>query len=123
MATFNSIAQYLKQNIRVEAKSSNYTVLTTESGKIFTNEGATSQVEFTLPSAEAEVSYTFIVQDSDGIRINAASGDTIRLGNSAVSSSGGYIESTDLSASLTLICLNTTEWIVLGGFNGSWTTN
>ena len=85
----------------------------------FTNEGATSQVVFTLPTAAANLFYTFIVQDADGLRINAASGDTIRIGATATAAAG-YVESTTIGDTVTLVAINSTEWIATAS-HGTWT--
>ncbi len=89
------------------------TVLTsTQSAETFTNEGASAQIEFDLPTAVAGLRYTFIVQDIDGIKIVAATGDTIRNGG-VVSDSAGYIESTTIGSVITLLAINATEWLTI----------
>lgn len=81
---------------------------------VVSNEGATSQPNFTLPAAVGTTlsrMLLFVAQDADGIKITAASGDTIRDGGT-VSASGGYIQTTVQGATLWLISINATEWIV-----------
>jgi len=90
----------------------------TDRYKVVTNEGTTVKPVITLESAAAGITRTFIVQDSDGIRIVAASGDTIRIGTS-ISSSGGYAESTTIGSTLTLIAINATEWFAISSL-GTW---
>ena len=63
--------------------------------------------------------YTFIVQDGDGIQINAATGDTIRIAGT-VSNSGGFVSSTTIGDVLELVAINATEWMALGPVMG-WT--
>ena len=89
-----------------------------ESGKILTNEGATAKNYHTLPTAAAGMRFTFICQDSDGIRATANTGDTVRLASS-VSGSAGYAESTTIGSSLTLASINATEWIA-ESITGTW---
>lgn len=89
-----------------------------ESRKVLTNEGATEKNYETLPTAAAGLLYIFVVQDSDGIRITAAAGDTIRVG-SDVSAAGGHIESTTVGASVTLLAINATEWVAIAD-KGAW---
>lgn len=107
-ATF---AGYVLNKVFVSAKSSTpYTVLTTESNAHFTNEGAAAKIVFNLPTAAANLKYTFIVQDADGIDITAATGDTIRR-DTSVTATGGTITSTSIGSTITLVAINATEWI------------
>lgn len=92
---------------------------TAECGKVFTNEGATAANYHTLPTAVAGLTYgPFFVQDADGMRIVANSGDTVRLGTS-VSAAAGYCESTTIGSSVTLVCINATEWVA-SSITGTW---
>jgi hypothetical protein len=94
------------------------TLTTASLGTTFTNEGATSRSDFVLPTAATGQKYTFYVPDADGIRVTAASGDTIRLG-SAVSAAAGYAESTTIGSSITLEAINATEWVAVS-LIGTW---
>ena len=86
------------------------TVAATESGTVFTNEGAAAMSTFTLPTAVAGYVYTWIVQDTDGITITAGAGDTIRW-DTSVTATGGSISSTAIGSSITLVAINATEWV------------
>jgi hypothetical protein len=91
-----------------------------EKGKVLTNEDATAKNYHTLHSASAgEGPLHFVVQDSDGIRIVANDGDTIRFGDT-VTVTAGYAESTEIGATVTLFPINDTEWVALS-FHGTWT--
>ena len=90
-----------------------------ESRKLLTNEGATARNDHDLPSAVAGVAYTFVVQDSDGMRINAAAGDTIRIAGS-VSAAAGYIESTTIGDAVTVVAINATEWVATNLVGTGW---
>ena len=103
----------------VEAATTDPAPTAEESGKVFTNEGATSQVTMTLPSAAAGVEFTFVVQDNDGITITASSGDTIRVAGS-VSIAGGTAASTTIGDTLSLLAINNTEWVAVSS-HGTWT--
>lgn len=95
-------------------------VITAHEGRtVFTNEGSTAKNYHTLPTAVAGYDEEFIVQDSDGMRITAASGDTIRI-ESSVSAAGGYIESTVVGSTIRLVSINATEWIATAKM-GTWT--
>lgn len=84
----------------------------------FTNEGASALQVFTLPSAAQNFTYTFFVQDADGLQVTAAAGDTIRVGSS-VSAAAGNISSTNIGSCIKLQCINVTEWVAVSVV-GSW---
>lgn len=94
---------------------------TNQSFNVITNEGATGLVTLTLPAAAAGIQYTYYVQDSDGIKVQAAAGDTIRRA-ATVSASAGYVKSVVVGGSLTLVAVNATEWVSLSEL-GTWTTD
>lgn len=89
-----------------------------ETEAVLTNEGSTAKNYHTLPTAAAGLSYTFIIQDSDGMRITAGASDTIRLAGS-VSVAAGYIDSTTIGSAVTLVAINATEWMATG-LVGTW---
>lgn len=89
-----------------------------QSGTVFTNEGASALGTFNLPTAAANLIYTFVVQDSDGIKIVANTGDTIRISASA-SASAGNATSTVIGSTVTIVAINATEWISIST-NGTW---
>jgi hypothetical protein len=95
-----------------------YAISADKSGVTFTNEGATEQAYFTLPTAVAGATAKFIVQDADGIRVTAAAGDTIRLAGN-VSAAAGYIASTTIGSTVTLTAINATEWVA-DSLVGTW---
>ena len=102
-----------RTTIQVEPCSSNTTVNASDIFKLFANEGATSLITFSLPAAQVSRGpFLFLVQNSNGIKIQAASGDTIRVGTS-VSSAGGSISSTTVGAAITLVAINDTEWVAI----------
>lgn len=93
----------------------------TSTWRVYTNEGTTAENYHTLPSASTGDQFTFIVQDSDGIRITAAAGDTIRpIAGTAASAAAGFIRCATQGAFITLIAINATEWIAIGSA-GTWT--
>jgi hypothetical protein len=95
-------------------------VLASEGGTVFTNEGTTILANCRLPSGSTEgLLYRFVCQDTDGIRVTSQAGDTIRLGDT-VSIDGGYAETTALGSSLELVAINDAEWIALS-IVGTWT--
>jgi len=90
-----------------------------ESNKVLTNEGTTAENYHTLPSAAAGYVFTFVVQDADGLRVVAAGGDTIRVIDK-VTAAAGYLSSTTIGSTVTLVAINGTEWIATS-ISGVWT--
>ena len=92
-----------------------------ESGKVFTNEGVSAANYHTLPAARAGLTYTFVVQDTDGIRVVAGAGDTIRITASATPAAG-YVEAATIGNCITLVAINATEWVSIATV-GTWTVS
>lgn len=103
----------------VAAKTASTNVADAESGKLFNNTGAGAEVPFTLPTAVAGLTYTFVVSDADGIKVTAAAGDTIRLGTT-VSKAAGYVSAAAIGSTLKITAINATEWIA-EYWVGEWT--
>lgn len=94
--------------------------LTSNNSKsIFTNQGATALAYFNLPQAATGLSYTFYVQDSDGIRIVANGTDTITIGSST-SAGGGFAENLNAGTCVTLQAINSSQWAAMT-YAGTWT--
>ncbi len=106
--------------VPVNVQASSTTLNANKTFGIYSNEGASALVVLTLPSAAANLQYTFIVQDGDGIQVTAAAGDTIRIG-SAVSAAAGNISNTVVGSTITLTAINATEWIATSSVGGTWT--
>ena len=91
---FNSAGQI--ENIaytrRVVAKTSNYTVKATESGTIFTTQGATAAVVFTLPATTACDGLEFIFYNCEDVNMTVAAGsaDTMTAINDEEADSVGF---------------------------------
>lgn len=105
--------------VPVVAKTGNYSALATDSNNVFTNGGAVASVTFTLPAAASGFEYTFVVDNTNGIVIKASGTNTIRAGP-VVSSAGGTMTSTMTGSSITIVAINTTEWMATSVL-GSWT--
>jgi hypothetical protein len=89
-----------------------------ESFNVISNEGAVALNYQKLVSAAAGYEFKFVVQNANGMRLIASTGDTIRY-TDTVSASSGYIESTNLGATILLRCINATEWFV-SSISGTW---
>jgi len=88
-------------------------------GGVTFNSGATALVTRTLPGAAAGAQYTYVVMDSDGIKIQAASGDEIRVIDK-VTAAAGYIQSTTIGSVVCLLAVDSTTWVALH-IHGVWT--
>lgn len=93
----------------------------TESRTLFTNEGASAEAYNTLPVAAAGVGpFGFYCQNTNGIRVVANTGDTIRI-EDAVSATAGFARSVTVGSLLWLECINAAEWVASCKPAGVWT--
>jgi hypothetical protein len=89
--------------------------------RVYINTGASSLRTITITGIGADSigsEVRLVVTDSDGLKLVAPSGVTIRDGGS-VSAAGGYIESTTVGSVVTLQVISTTEIYVVSK-NGTW---
>ena len=94
-------------------------LLVAESRKVLVNEDTLGEMNFhTLPLAAAGLTFTAICDHTDGIRLTANTSDTIRVGAS-ITKAAGYIESTVVGSTVTLVCINGVKWIAVS-FSGTW---
>lgn len=106
----------IKYNAVVIAKTngsgSPYSVLTTDSGAVFTNTGASAEVYLSLPAATSGLVYEGVCTDTDLMRFTANGTDTIRHGGS-VSTAGGYLQLGVLGTTVCLKCVESGKWTVM----------
>jgi hypothetical protein len=102
----------------VEQRSTSVGAAVTESGKRFTNEGAGAGVTITLPASDRGLWYVFYVQAAQNLIVQAAGGNTIRVG-AAVSAAAGTATSNVVGSCLILQAINATEWVALSAV-GAW---
>ena len=93
----------------------------TDSGTLYTNEGDGDGAEVTLPTAKTSPSliFKFYVQAAQTLTITAGADDTIRIGSS-VTAAAGSITCATVGSSVTLECINATEWVATASV-GTWT--
>jgi hypothetical protein len=103
----------------VQARTSNATESANEYFSFTTNEGTTARVDRTLPNAAGGGNLCYAVQDTDGLRVIASSGDTIRIADK-VTASAGYIESLAVGSIWCGVAINATEWFTFQ-IKGTWT--
>lgn len=106
----------------VAVKTGDYSVLTTDTGTIFVSDGNSAgagNVTFTLPTASAGLTYTFVDANAtaaDDLWITAATGDTINGGKAAKS----YKCTGDaVKQSVTITAVDATRWEIVAEL-GTW---
>lgn len=121
----------LPTQLRIEVisgKTTNYTLVTADGGKIFTTNGASGEVDFTLPTSPA-AGYRcgFTVQAAQVLKVIAPTSNTINVGGS-VSAAAGNITSSQVGAYVELEYFAGNKWIAKmatgsGGSSGAggWT--
>jgi hypothetical protein len=108
----------------VIAKTSNYTASSTDGNTFFTNTGATGEVDFTLPTAAAGLTYSFYVDALHTVKVICPGSATIQLAGSVTSAGGNAVNSTT-GSSLTLVCVtsgSSGKWVAQSS-NGKWILN
>lgn len=95
-----------------------------ESGSVYTNEGATAENYHTLPTPVAGLTFTFMVQDADGLRITCATpaSEQVYIGASPTTLTTGYANSTTIGSSVTVTAINSTTWVASAS-TGTWVVN
>jgi hypothetical protein len=93
----------------------------TESRKLITNTGVTAEAYNSLPpSAPLGTECAFYCDDTDGIRVTAPTGETIRLEGSA-SAAAGFIRSVAIGSGVILTKVAASSWASLQKPAGTWT--
>lgn len=98
--------------ISVVAKTSDYTILTSEAqgNRLFTNEGASGDVKLTLPTAVAGQVVTIACAENYKIEVEAASGDKIYTNNAT---NVDIIFNNIKGNIVQLYAINATEWLAI----------
>ncbi|MES2597176.1 MAG: hypothetical protein V4662_17650 [Verrucomicrobiota bacterium] len=122
---WHNVAGYLLETIskRISHRTADYTILATESGKTFTNLGASGTIKITLPAAVVGLHFPFIIRTTATLQIDP-NGSSDRLESTALprvaGGAGKYISAGVIGARLHLICLETGKWAVWNS-EGTWT--
>ncbi len=111
----------LKFSYVVNAKTGNYSVTNPDSGKLFTNAGASGEVDFTLPTWASGLFYIFDVEAAQTLKVIAAGTDTIRIAGS-VSVGGGNITNATIGGMVTIAATASGKWVATS-HEGTWTVN
>lgn len=102
----------------VEAKTASYTVVAADNGKVFTDEGASVGITFTLPTASVGLHLTFVNTINPALTVNRAGTDTINVGLTSGTSVASA--STGNGGVLRLISAVAGRWFALTEL-GTWT--
>lgn len=97
----------------VEAKTAAYTVVASDCGKMFTNEGATGSVTFTLPAPAAElsgVSYEFVTVAAQAIVIGVTGNDKLIVHADAAADT--VTTAATIGQHFQVTCVGATGWFV-----------
>lgn len=105
---------------RIETDTTTNIITASESGRIFRNTGAASILLQNLPAAAAGLEYTFYVDDADGMRIYANTGDTILVDGAESTGAGGTVEATQIGAFITLLAIDGSAWVATNVSSGDW---
>lgn len=87
-------------------------------GQTFVNDGASVMAAVQLPTLVIGLNYRAVVTDSDGLRLIADPTHAIRIA-AAVSTAGGYCESTTVGDSTTILATST-GWFAIAGMGSGW---
>ena len=99
-------------------KTSNATLLATDSGSVVTNEGALATITVDLPATAKGLIFPVIIRAAQTLNLKAPAGSTIRNG-SQISVSGGILSSNIVGNRATILGTSTSEW-ELDSMVGLW---
>jgi hypothetical protein len=90
-----------------------YQIVSGDTSKYFTNEGATAEVYLKLP-ADPILGQPFegICVDADNMRFIAQGSHTIRLGSS-VSAPAGYCQFSGIGSNIKIVYIKINEWFII----------
>lgn len=109
-----------QHNLTNQVRTTDMTLVATNSGTVFNNIGAGAQVTFTLPTAADGMWFGFYVDAAQTVVVDAAGTDTIRH-VADVSSAGGTFTSGAQYSYLEIWCVSAGKWIVKIR-TGTWTS-
>lgn len=99
----------------ITAKTANYTCLESECGALFTNEGASGAVTFTLPTADADnvgLWYEFFVVADQTVTVTAGTADTMVTFNDAAADSVSFSTASEKIGGSFKVTSNGSKWLV-----------
>lgn len=103
--------KYSKQG--VTAKTADYSVLATDSGKVFTTTGATGAVNFTLPAKAVGLEFTFINTVDQNMTITPDAVDTVVTFNDVAADTVAFSTVGEKIGAMAKAICDGTKWIVI----------
>lgn len=105
----------------VLVKTADYTLLASDSGKVFTNTGAAGAVTLSAPAAKKGMKFTLMVNAAQAFRFDANGTETVALPSTgAQGAAGKYMEADAVGEWAEWICIEDGKWAILG-YAGTWT--
>lgn len=105
----------------VAVKTADYTVLASESGKVFSTVGASGAVTFGMPAATVGLKYRFHVGAAQELRVDPNGTETVSLPSTGVAGAAGkYLTANAAGETVDLECVSAGTWACFG-FTGTWT--
>lgn len=96
------------------------TLTAADSGKVITNTGASGAATFALPAATIGLTFTFMVNAAQELRIDPNGTETVALPSTGVQSAAGkYITADAVGEWVTILCVQAGQWKVVG-YLGTW---
>ncbi len=108
--------------VKIRAKTSDYTVLASESGSIFTNYGATAAVNFTLPTKADGLVYEFYAAADVGLTVTSDAVDTMVALNDAAADSVAFSTTSLILGGSFRLFTDGTLWYMQGLSDGNTIT-
>lgn len=106
----------------VAAETANRTLTSADSGKLFTNEGATGQIDFTLPTCAAGLEFEFAVLAAQILKvITDSTADDIRQGSSITAGVSRYIQDNAIGTTIKIVGVNDALWLAMSSEGAAWT--
>lgn len=116
LALTASTTSVIAQTRTVVAKTANYAIQTSDSGTIFTNEGAAGFIALQLPAPSAGLEYEFVIVAPKTLRVTVNNGATQMFiyDQEGYTSNSVAMQFNGVGATLRIVAVNNTTWAVMG---------
>lgn len=106
---------------RIVAKTTDYTVTAVESGTLFTTEGATADVNFTLPANADGLEFWFANAEDVELKVTADTADTIICSGDVAADSVAFSGATEQIGTAMVFIADGSKWfcLMMPGNSGS----